>query len=213
MYDIDKSEFNSIVSSVMESEINEWAKQFQSIQINVDKNVEMIKSADHYQMLIDQLMKKWGKLPDQFFYSKDDDEDVRIKAITDYAQKSAFASFTFSMSQEILKQILGRYSPDNDTQKGFNNFVNSYFACKRNYDYLYENCPQFKDFDDTINDVDTLTRLCDNRDNDEFQKKFNVIEDKYLQALAKDAFFCDTCLLMRYAKIFHNSNIKKESNK
>lgn len=205
-FDIDTEEFNQITSRIMSEEVEKWAENLKFIKINKEKNAELIGHTNHYRMLLDALEQSKTKVPNVFFYKKDDPKEVREEAITDFARKTAFPSYKRKIAKDILNSIIGKYDKENNPEKGFNNFVNTFFLNVKINDYLYENSKEFKDFSDEINDLKTLDKFYQARDDKEYQKKVeSVFVKERMDMIIKDPLFIDTCILMKDAGVFHTN--------
>lgn len=203
-FDIDTEEFNKITSRVMCEEIEKWSQNLKLVKINKEKNEELISHTNHYRMLLDALEKSNTKVPSVFFYKKDDEKEVREEAISDFARKTAFPSYKRKVAKDILNSIIGKYDKDNSPEKGFNNFVNTFFLNVKINDYLYENSKEYKDLTDEINNLEILDKFYQARDDKEYQKKVeNAFVKERMDIIIKDPLFIDTCILMKDAEIFH----------
>lgn len=205
-FDIDTEEFNQITSRIMSEEVAKWSENLKFIKINKEKNAELIGHTNHYRMLLDALEQSKTKVPSVFFYKKDDPKEVREEAIIDFAKKTAFPSYKRKIAKDILNSIIGKYDKENNPEKGFNNFINTFFLNVKINDYLYENSKEFKDFSDEINDLKTLDKFYQARDDKEYQKKVeSAFVKERMDMIIKDPLFIDTCILMKDAGVFHTN--------
>ena len=164
-------------------------------------------------MLSDMIEKnKEVPAPKEFFYKPDDADEVREQAIATFAKNSSFPAFLRKICTDMLGNLVAKYDKEGNKDKGFNNFVHTFFLNKTLYDYVYENSEEFKSFADSINNVEVLDKFYAARDDKAFQEKLSEgMKDMDFSAVVKDLLFCDTCTVMEGAGIFRDSKIKTKN--
>ncbi len=205
-FDIDKDEFNETVAEVIANNVAEWAKLFTLVKIDVPKNAEVIRSTDHYAMLMQAIEKSGAPEPAKFLYEKTDPKETRIARTIDFATKTSYPAYRRKMAADILGNLITKFDKDGGRDAGFNNFVNTFFLNKKVNEYLYAHSKEFKDFADNINDVQVLDKFFEARSDAEYQKKVDAVYDEgKLNMICRDPLFKDTCICLLYADIFHKN--------
>lgn len=212
-YGIDIDEFNRITAQIMYELLDEWCKKLKLIKLNMEKNKEFFEHTNHYLMLSDMIEKnKEVPAPKEFFYKADDEDEVREQAIATFAKNSSFPAFLRKICTDMLGNLVAKFDKDGDRDKGFNNFIHTFFLNKKLYDYVYDNSEEFKSFADSINNVEVLDKFYAARDDKAFQEKLNEpMKNMDLQVVVKDPLFCDTCTVMEGAGMFRDRVIKTKN--
>lgn len=208
-YNIDIDEFNKVTAEKMGELLQEWSTKLKLVKLNIEKNKEFFEHCNHYLMLVDGIEKSNVNPPKEFFYSMDDDEEDRIEKIESFALTSSFPAYLRKICNDILGDLISKFDKNGDKDKGFNNFIHTFFLNQKVFDYVYENCEEFKNFADSINDVQTLDKFYSAREDKEFQEKANSITaNLQLDKVVKDPLFCDVCTIMEGSGIFHKRQMK-----
>ena len=212
-YGIDIDEFNRVTTETMCELLEEWSKKLKLVKLNMEKNKEFLEHSNHYLMLSDMIEgNKQVPPPKTFFYSATDEEEVRVEKISGFAKTSSFPAFLRKICTDILGNLISKFDKDGNQDKGFNNFVHTFFLNQKIYDYVYENSEEFKSFADSINNVEVLDKFYAARDDKEFQAKINeTASTLQLQEVVKDPLFCDVCTVMEGAGIFHQRVMKTKN--
>ncbi len=208
-YGIDVDEFNRVTTETMCELLEEWSKKLKIIKINMEKNKEFLEHSNHYLMLSDMIERSNVPQPKEFFYKAEDEEDVRREKIADFARVSSYPAFLRKICTEILGDLISKFDKDGDKDKGFNNFVHTFFLNQKVFDYMYDHSEEFRSFTDSINDVDVLDKFYAAREDKVFQEKINETATTLdLDMVVQDPLFCDVCTVLEGAGIFHKRQMK-----
>ncbi len=212
-YGIDIDEFNKLTTDTMFDLLKEWKDKLKMVKFNMEKNKEFLDHSNHYLMLSDMVERNAQEAkvepPKTFFYSMDEDEEARKEKISGFAKTSSFPAFLRKVCTDILGNLVVKFDKDGDADKGFNNFIHTFFLNQRIYDYVYEHSSEFQSFADSINDVEVLDKFYAAREDKEFQKKIDeTATNLQLEMVVNDPLFCDVCTVMEGAGIFHKRQMK-----
>lgn len=208
-YGIDVEEFNKVTTDTMCELLEEWGEKLKLVKFNLEKNREFLEHSNHYLMLIDSIEKSNIEPPKTFFYSMSEDEETRKEKISGFAKTSSFPAFLRKVCNDIFSNLINKFDKDGDKDKGFNNFIHTFFLNQKIFDYVYEKSPEFQSLADSINDVDVLDKFYTAREDKEFQKKINETSANLkLDKVVDDPLFCDVCTVMEGAGIFHKRQMK-----
>jgi hypothetical protein len=193
--------------------LEEWGAKLKMVKLNMEKNKGFLEHSNHYLMLSDMIeSNKQVPAPKTFFYSANDEEDVRIEKISGFAKTSSFPAFLGKICTDILGNLVSKFDKDGDSDKGFNNFVHTFFLNQKIYDHMYDNSEEFRSFADSINNVEVLDKFYAARDDKAFQEKLNeTATTLQLDEVVKDPLFCDVCTVMEGAGIFHQRIMKTKN--